>query len=67
MPIKKIGKFDLVKEMKISTRNMLSKFLSEEELSEVIIEINKTTSVQSISAPDIILEKIRSNFPQQNK
>ena len=62
MPIKRTGNFDLTKEMKIRARKMISQFLSEEELLEVTIEINKTTSELSFHAPDAIVEKITTNL-----
>ena len=62
MPIKRTGNFDLAKEMKIRARKMISQFLSEEELLEVTIEINKTTSELSFHAPDAISEKITINL-----
>lgn len=62
MPIKRTGNFDLAKEMKIRARKMISQFLSEEELLEVTIEFNKTTSKLSFHAPDTIVEKITINL-----
>lgn len=62
MPIKRTGNFDLAKEMEIRARKMISQFLSEEELLEVTIEINKTTSKLSFHAPDAIVEKITTNL-----